>query len=146
MGDQADLSRLADIVVPAAIAWWPPAPGWWILGAALVAAIAILTGNAIRRYRHNAYRRAALAELSAIGAHEGSADAAAISAVLKRAALVAYPRIEVASLTGSAWLAFLDRSAGINVFSKLSFDASGGKGAGILAAAQRWIRYHRAEA
>lgn len=152
--DAADLSRLADIVVPAPVPWWPPAPGWWLLGAGLAAALAILALGAIRRYRRNAYRRAALAELSAIGALTDPAGAAAVSAILKRAALVAYPRADVAALTGDKWLAFLDRSAATSDFvdgpaAGLAHAAYGGtlaQGPDIVAAAQRWVKRHRAEA
>lgn len=152
--DPADLSRLADIVLTPPVPWWPPAPGWWILAAAVLAALAILTIEALRRYRRNAYRRAALAELDAIGAVADAAGAAAVSAVLKRTALVAYPRAEVARLTGEGWLAFLDRAAGTKGFAHdpaaaLARAASGapvGDGAALLAAARRWVTHHRAEA
>src|SRR5690348_12337591 len=103
MSDPSDLSNLRDIVLPPEVALWPPAPGWWIVAAGSVAATAILIAMAVTRHRRNAYRRAALGELDA-------ADARDISAVLKRAALAAWPRGEVASLTGTAWLAFLDRT------------------------------------
>jgi hypothetical protein len=154
MDDQADLSHLADIAVPSPIAWWPPAPGWWILAVALMVALAILAGEAIRRYRRNAYRRIALAELAAIRPTNDPAGLMAISAVLKRVALVAYPRIEVASLTGAAWLAFLDRTAGTEAFTKgpaagldqAAFAASEAKTEAILAAARRWVTSHRTEA
>ncbi|MFG1302269.1 DUF4381 domain-containing protein [Xanthobacter sp. V3C-3] len=152
--DAADLSRLADIVVPSPVPWWPPAQGWWILCAGLVAALAILALGAIRHYRRNAYRRAALAELSAVGAVADPAGAAAVSAILKRAALVAYPRAEVAALTGETWLAFLDSSAAMSDFTDgpaagLARAAYGGplaQGADILAAARRWVKRHRARA
>ena len=154
MNDQADLSHLADIAMPPPIAWWPPAPGWWILAVALAAAIAILACGAIRRYRRNAYRRIALAELAGIRPTDVPASLMAISAVLKRVALVAYPRSEVASLTGAAWLAFLDRTAGTDAFTKgpaagLNQAVSGGSDVtaeAILAAARRWVTHHRTEA
>lgn len=152
--DPADLSQLADVVVPPPVPWWPPAPGWWILAAAALAASALLAGIAVRRYRQNAYRRAALAELAAIHAVTSAASAAAISAILKRATLVAYPRAEVASLTGSAWLTFLDRTGSSRDFTDgpaaaLALVAVGGPvggGAAILAAARRWVRHHRGAA
>ena len=154
MQDPADLSRLNDIVTPPPVPWWPPAPGWWILGAALLAAIAILSWAALLHYRRNAYRRAALAEIDAIGKVNDPASAAALSAVLKRVALVAYPRSDVASLTGSAWLSFLDRTGATGDFShgpaaglaKAAFGAPIGDSDAVLAAARRWVAQHRAEA
>lgn len=143
MSDPADLSNLRDIVVPPEVALWPPAPGWWILMAGGIAAAAILTGMIIARYRRDAYRRAALAALD----NAGPGD---ISAILKRTALAAWPRAEVASLTGADWLAFLDRTARTDVFTQgagrdLEALAFGGKGndRAVLVAARTWIRRHR---
>jgi hypothetical protein len=151
MDDAADLSRLADIVVPPPVPWWPPAPGWWILAAALLAAFVILLAAAIRRWKANAYRRAALAELDRMGSAGDAASVAAVSAVLKRTALVAYPRRDVAALTGPAWLAFLDRTGGTGGLSGdaglagAPYGAGAGDGAARLAAARRWVKHHRAE-
>ncbi|GLK85874.1 DUF4381 domain-containing protein [Ancylobacter defluvii] len=152
MTDQADLSRLADIVVPAPVPWWPPAPGWWMLLAALLAGLLILLVAAVRRWRRNAYRREALAALDRLGPATDAAGVAAISAILKRTALVAYPRAQVAPLTGRAWLAFLDRTSGTDAFTgsaaSLAPAVSGvpaGDGAALRAAARRWVKHHRAE-
>jgi hypothetical protein len=152
MSDPADLSNLRDIVVPPPVPWWPPAPGWWIVAAALAAALAMLAVHVIRHHRHNAYRRAALAELAALDSADDPARARAISAILKRTALVAYPRAEVASLTGAAWLAFLDRTAGTDAFTKgpaaalerAAYGAPTGDDAALAAAARRWVKRHRA--
>jgi hypothetical protein len=59
--------------------------------------------------------RAALAELAALRARLGhDLDArsftAAVSQLLRRLALVRYPRDQVAALSGRDWLAFLERS------------------------------------
>ncbi|MBS7543962.1 DUF4381 domain-containing protein [Ancylobacter oerskovii] len=150
MTDQADLSRLADIVVPPPVPWWPPAPGWWILLAALLAAILILLAAGSRHYRRNAYRREALAALDRLGTVSDAAGIAAVSAVLKRTALVAYPRRQVASLTGGEWLAFLERTSGRGDFAALGFAGAlsggpAGDGAALLAAARHWVRRHREE-
>lgn len=153
MDDQADLSRLADIVLPPPVAWWPPAPGWWIVAAALLGVLAILVTALVARRRRNAYRRASLAELAAIGTVADPARAAAVSAILKRAALTAYPRAEVASLTGAGWLAFLDRTSGSRDFTegpgaglaRAAFGGPLGDGDAVAAAARRWVRRHRVE-
>jgi len=143
MSDPADLSNLRDIVAPPEVALWPPAPGWWILLAGGIAMVAIFAGMIVARYRRNAYRRAALVALD-------TADAGDISTILKRAALAAWPRAEVASLTGADWLAFLDRTARSDVFTRgagrdletLAFGGAGDKQA-VLTAARSWIRRHR---
>jgi hypothetical protein len=154
MDDQADLSHLADIVLPAPISWWPPALGWWIAGAALLVALAILARHAHAQHRRNAYRRAAIAELSAIASMADGASLTAVSAILKRAALVAYPRRAVASLTGAAWLSFLDKSAGTDAFTKGParglengiVEAPFADGEAIRKAARHWIARHGPEA
>lgn len=153
MDDPADLSRLADIVVPPPVAWWPPAPGWWIVAAASLAILTILGTALVARRRRNAYRRASLAELAAIGTVDDPASAAAVSAILKRTALTAYPRDMVASLTGAGWLAFLDRTSGSQDFTKgpgtgltrAAFGAPPGDGDAVAAAARRWVKRHRVE-
>jgi hypothetical protein len=105
MSDPADLSNLRDIAVPPDVAFWPPAPGWWLVGAAVAVAAGFAVAAAVRHRQRNAYRRAALRALE-------TADARDISSLLKRAALAAFPREQVASLNGAAWLAFLDRTGG----------------------------------
>lgn len=152
MSDPAELSNLRDIVVPPPIPWWPPAPGWWILAAAMIAALAILLTAMVRRYRRNAYRRAALVELAGLDPAGDPARVRAVSSILKRAALVAYPRREVAALTGTAWLAFLDRTGGTDAFSRgagaalerAAYGGPAGDSTAILGAARRWVKRHRA--
>jgi len=151
MEDAGDLSRLADIVVPPPVPWWPPAPGWWLLLAALIAGLLILLLAAIRHWRRNAYRRAALDEIDALPPAD-AANVTALATILKRTALAAYPRAEVASLTGRAWLAFLDRTSGSEEFTRNGdslAQAAYGRPAGddtpLLAAARRWVKHHRVE-
>lgn len=116
------LAQLRDIHTPPPIDSWPPAPGWWVLAAMAVIGIALLFIWAIRRWRANRYRREALGELNGLYEEyrQGLAPAdwlTRFEALIKRVALTRYPREQVASLTGEAWVAFLDRTMGSREFS-----------------------------
>lgn len=114
--DPASLDRLHDIVVPDPTPWWPPAPGWlWLAGLVLaLLSLALLVG--FIRWQKNRYRREALAELARLAAAASSAASGSVSSslseLLKRTALTAYPREDVATLTGPRWFAFLDSTGG----------------------------------
>jgi hypothetical protein len=107
--DPASLDNLREIIFPPPVPWWPLAPGWWILLGLLTLLGVTAAFRAWRTWRANAYRRAALRELAAGG------SVAAIAEILKRTALVAYPRTDVASLSGSAWSAWLAETGGRQV-------------------------------
>ncbi|RDJ19681.1 DUF4381 domain-containing protein [Bosea caraganae] len=109
--DPGDLANLADIVLPPAVPFWPPAAGVWIVGAVAGAMLAVAGRRALRRYRADAYLRLAAKEIDDGLSPNGDGTDVAISAILKRAAMVAYGRERVASLTGAAWTEFLAASA-----------------------------------
>lgn len=114
MSDPGDLANLADLVLPPPVPFWPPAAGVWIVSAAALAALAVLGRRVLRRYRADAYLRAAKAELDALATgevREGPAIAERVSAVMKRAAIVAYGRERVAALTGAEWSRFIEETA-----------------------------------
>lgn len=146
MADPADLSNLRDLALPAEVSLWPPAPGWWILATTVAVSAAILIVVAVRHHRRNAYRREALQRLETI-------EAAGISSLLKRAALAAWPRAEVAPLSGPGWLAFLDRTGRMASFVEgpgraieaMTFGASvpATDAEAARAAARDWLRRHR---
>ncbi|NEK18573.1 DUF4381 domain-containing protein [Rhizobium leguminosarum] len=107
------LRSLHDIVVPAPVSWWPQTWGWALVAALLALAALLVFLRWIKRYRANAYRREALALLERISGklrHPATrADAIQdLAEVLKRTALAAWPRDEVASLSGDGWVRFLD--------------------------------------
>lgn len=108
------LQQLHDIVEPAAPAFWPPAPGWYFIGIALLLLIALSLVWLWRRWQTNAYRRQALGELAALRANAHSiktpqAQITALATLLRRVALHGAVREEVACLTGDAWVAYLGR-------------------------------------
>lgn len=113
MNPQDPLAKLHPLREPALVGWWPPAPGWWLLSGLVLLCLVALIWFLLRRYRANAYRRQALAQLQqlqeAYPQQPGTAEQSArINALLKSVALRAYPRREVAATTGSAWLQFLN--------------------------------------
>lgn len=105
-----NLIELLDLLQPAPepppIAMTPQTPGWIILGIGLGLLLGWGLTRLWRRHKSKAYRRAALAELSRL-TRDGE-DPAQIAVLLKRTALAAFPRADVASLHGDSWLRFLD--------------------------------------
>jgi len=110
---QDPLAALHPLRDPLPVEWWPPAPGWWILLVLLTVSIAIVGWMLLRRRRARAYRRQALAQLDSLRTRyqqtqDANAYLAEANALLKSAALMAYPRRDIAASSGSRWLAFLN--------------------------------------
>jgi hypothetical protein len=101
---------LRDIHLPDAIGWWPPAPGWWILAAVLVAALGVALISYLRHYRERAALKALRAVLALLDAGEEPAHCLQqISMILRRFAMSMAERADaVAGLTGERWLRYLD--------------------------------------
>ena len=113
MNPQDPLSKLNPLREPDLVSWWPPAPGWWLLLAVVLLALALCLYLGWRYYRRNAYRRRALKQLQEIRQRyrqDTPGGAMAINALLKAVALHAYPRREVAASSGAQWLAFLNNA------------------------------------
>ena len=108
------LSLLQDIVVPEPVSWWPLAPALWAVLAVIFLCAVAAGWFAWRRWKTNAYRRAALRELESL-----SDDASGVPALLKRTALAVWPRSVIAGLSGDRWIAFL-REASPNSFDNQS--------------------------
>lgn len=115
------LAGLRDIHAAPAPGFWPPAPGWWLLALLLAAAALAATLWLRRRLRARRFRRQAMRELDTIAARctDDAAGAlpGAVNVWLRRIALHVHAAEEVASLTGAAWLAFLDETGGGGEFS-----------------------------
>ena len=117
----AKLAALHDVVVPAPVSWWPPAPGWYAVAALALALAGRGAWRLYRLWRANAYRRVALRSLASIRVALADPTRRAeglpeLAAQLRRAALHVAPRERVAALSGDAWLEFLDAGAGGNAF------------------------------
>ncbi len=145
-GSDTSLDRLHDIIVPPPVPWWPPAPGWYVLFALLVALLVFVMIRAWQKWRANAYRRAALRELDS--AH----TAAAVSEILRRTALVTTPRTTLAGLSGPQWTEWLathsptpmPQQVGEQLANEIYRDADESHDVEALRHyASNWIRHHR---
>lgn len=114
---------LRDLHLPDAIGWWPLAPGWWLLIALALIGVAFLLRAWLKTRARGAARRYALRQLNEIvdryqdnkNAVEFGAD---LSELLRRAMLAYAPRLDVAGLTGEAWLRWLDEGLAQPVFAE----------------------------
>ncbi len=105
------IGRMADIAVPEPVSYAPQTAAWWVVASVLVMAVGVTIYVAFRRRKANAYRRQAIFELDALEKRV-TAEAAYgdLASLVRRTALAAFPRQQVASLHGDDWLAFLDRT------------------------------------
>ena len=145
----APLDKLHDFYQPVPPAWTPQTIGWYILFA-LIGLLAIWTTVYLfRKWLTNRYRREALHELVHLPPQQ-------FSELLKRTALTAWPREKVASLNGSAWLEFLNQSAGSSLFhtapanriEELAFESvslSSEDEQSLRQAVATWIRRHHVQ-
>jgi len=144
------IERLAEPPEPTPVSMAPQTAGWIVLAVLLAFIVAWLIWRALLRWRKNAYRRAALAELETAGD-----DPAAIAVILRRTALAAWPRQDVASLHGADWLHFLDTTSsgagfidgpGSALVGAPYRSATAAPVPDLGALAVRWVRCHRVEA
>jgi len=141
------LDKLVEPGDPPPVSMMPQTWGWGALAIAVII-LAVLAGFRLyRSWRANAYRRSALGALAqAQGVPEE------IAAIVRRTALAAFPRKDVAGLTGADWLHFLRTTC-----KGSPFDGAAGEAltaapyrdvppsAELETAAARWIRSHRRE-
>ncbi len=155
------LHGIDEIRVPEPVSWWPQTIGWKVLALALLLWLLYRLYLGARRWWKNRYRRAALAQLDAMqrqanGQHQEVL--AGLPELLKATALQAYPRTEVAALSGTEWLAFLDSHYDGPAFSdqpgrKLidvayrdpsHWQVSAEDASQLIAMSRRWVQQHRA--
>ena len=161
---EAALRSLKDIAIPPPVSWMPQTWGWALVAIALAILAAVMFSHWLRRYRANAYRREALAQLDGLGEQilnpaTRSNAVRSLTVLLKRVALAAWPREDVASLSGAAWVRFLsehDRDIG-SILSRTLDDAEYREASGIVSqpsnagrelidASRKWIERHHVSA
>jgi hypothetical protein len=114
------LAQLKDIHLPPPVGWWPLAPGWYGVMVLVFILLAFITAVIYKRHLNALPKKHALSLLKIYTAqyekdHNVQLASARISELLKRVALVYFPRHQVASIHGQAWIEFLNQtSKGIN--------------------------------
>jgi hypothetical protein len=132
---------------PAPPAWTPQTIGWYVLFAIVALSLLWVAIHEIRLWISNRYRREGLRELAMTPPDR-------LSVLLKRTALAVWPREKVASLSGDAWLKFLNSTAPQNFFHNppgncieeialQQGDASTEDIQALRALVAQWIRRHR---
>jgi Domain of unknown function (DUF4381) len=152
------VAGLIDIPLPREVSLLPQTwPSRIALALLLAAVVAAIWRFAHHRYA-NRYRREALAELDRIRRSQSEARPellARLTVLLRRTALAAFPREEVASLAGPAWLSFLDRTCGEKEFSRgvgrllvsapyQRLPPDDAELQSLVGLVRRWIEVHRA--
>ena len=164
---------IEEVYLPASIAWWPHTLGWKVLLVCLVCWLGLVVIRAYGKWQGNRYRRQALLQLAAIRQSQASfkqhPDGSAqyklakqnalkqLPALLKLTALHAYPRNEVAQLSGEVWLRYLneccaspcfDSSSGalllaIDYQAATKWQADHAQTDALFSACQQWLQQHR---
>lgn len=138
MDEKYSLDKLRDIVPPDAPPLWPLATEAWLLLAMLASVAFILIYQRRQARKREAYRRAGLALL------DGVSTVHDVSVVLKRVALAAYPREQVASLYGEDWADFLRQTCHRHDYSLVAqAKPDDPVNAEIIQLAGGWIRHHQ---
>ena len=112
------IAGIEEIVGPEPVSWMPQTPAWLVVLLLILALLARLGWRRWRTWQHNRYRSLALEKLAKTGELPAPQRLQTISALLKATALHAYPREEVASLSGEPWVQWLELAAGRTVFSE----------------------------
>lgn len=147
-----------EVVAPAAISWLPQTAGWWWLAVILLLFAAHRGSRRLRTWYANRYRREASARLRAMRhAAVGQDWLGELNRLLKLTALAAFPRPQVAGLSGADWVAFLNAQCAEPPFSNqhtallalgpytLQIPGHNARDS-LLAASLRWVETHRGPA
>ena len=143
-----------DIIMPPPVSIQPETDGYLLLLLLLLSFLFPLGLYLRKRYLRNLYRKQALNELAKIGKiDEPAQQLRAMLDLLRRAALSAYPRVDVAKLSGEAWWDFLHKKSGLQADSALqryceniyldtsAIDRDGNRK--VSHYVKRWIKKHK---
>ncbi|KTD34331.1 hypothetical protein Lmor_1728 [Legionella moravica] len=110
------LAQLKDIHLPDPIGWWPLAPGWYVVMSMMFLLIIGIAYWSYKQHINGLAKRKALGLLhiykeNYLKDRNVQIASARISELLRRVALVYFPRAEVASIHGDDWIDFLNKTS-----------------------------------
>jgi len=105
---------LKEIPLPDPVSWAPQTVGWYIFAVLSLAILAWYLRNLWLRYQRNAYRREGLEMLVSMLADPTAAST--LPFLLRKSALAAAKRENVAGLRGREWIAWLNDCVGTPLF------------------------------
>jgi len=117
---QPQALQLRDIHLPDSMGWWPPAIGWWLL-LILIPLCCWLIAWLYKRITRKTAVKTAKKLLIVLKQNRDLSDMdrlTQLSELIRRVAISQSPRAETASLTGQAWLNYLDSSVKGTPFSQ----------------------------
>lgn len=150
---EASLDNLHDIIVPDAIGFFPPAPGWYIVGLLCLALFFHWGIQGYKQYQKTQYKRDALKELESY--HQaGKEEVIALLSLAKRVGIAAFGRTNIAKLSDDSWWDFMEQHSKVHVpsalrtvLSKLLYDSSYGMENGLYEETKKmvtvWIKTHK---
>lgn len=149
------LSQLRDIHTAAPVAWWPPAPGWWLLVLLVLVILGWLGKRLLARYRVHQRRRQMLGWVDHLNANinpqrDPQAYLSTLNRIFKLVALRAFPGRQCAALAGGEWADFLiekmeksPSAESLSVLASGPYDPSPAFDPELLSELTRvWIRRH----
>jgi hypothetical protein len=113
------LGDFAEVVSPANIDWMPQTAGWWWLAVGLLFVLTRYCFIRARLWYRNRYRREAASQLEQLAL--GNKDEGLLidlNRLLKLTALAAFSREQVARLSGTQWITFLNQQCPTPPFSE----------------------------
>jgi len=122
------VQNLEGLIAPDSVSWLPTTGGWKLLGAIALLAFVRWLHRRWRQWLVNRYRAEALRQLDTIVRNPEPDDEAIlaraqqINRLLKAVALQAFPRREVAALSGAQWCNWLQHSSPVTPFSENSLE------------------------
>ncbi len=137
--DISSLNKLHGIVLPEPPLLWPPASGVWVIALFILCFMFFIVYRQVRNHKLNRYRRAGLLLLNDVE------TVYELSVILKRVALVVYPREQVAPLHGEEWRDFLNKTCRSCKFSSgILNNYNSAADLELIDCARIWIKKHRA--